>query len=72
MSAAEIHPTVRLRTLHNPAMFAVGDRVRVPSVRHWPAGRITGIDNDGKPRIDWDNGFVDVFNWLPIERVESA
>lgn len=69
MSAAEIQPANFPQTPRFPTLFAIGDRVRVPSIPHWPAGRIAGIDDDGKPRINWDNGFVDVFNWLPIERV---
>jgi hypothetical protein len=69
MSAVEIQPSSRPHPLRHRNLFAIGDRVRVPSIPHWPAGRIAGIDEDGKPRIEWDNGFVDVFNWLPIERV---
>jgi hypothetical protein len=51
------------------AAFGIGDKVRVPEVPHWPTGNIVSVDDSGRPHIRWDNGFVDVFNWLHLEKV---
>jgi hypothetical protein len=51
------------------ATFAIGDEVRVPEVAHWPTGKVVSVDDSGRPHICWENGFVDVFNWLHLEKV---
>jgi hypothetical protein len=51
------------------ASFTIGDEVRVPEVPHWPPGKVVSIDDGGRPHIRWENGFVDVFNWLHLEKV---
>jgi hypothetical protein len=50
-------------------VFSVGDEVRVPQVPHWPKGKVLSVNDNGRPHICWDNGFVDVFNWLDLEKV---
>jgi len=49
--------------------FSIGDEVRVPEVPHWPKGKVISVDDGGRPHICWDNGFVDVCNWLYVEKV---